>query len=209
MENSIFSQVAILFSVLFAITVHEFTHAKLADAAGDPTPRIYGRVTLNPVAHFDPIGFIFIILVTMTGFGLGWGKPVPMDPRKMKNPRWDHFWAVFGAPLSNLGLAILATILLRLLIITGIALPLEVNLVLFYFIIVNVGLFLFNMLPIGPLDGMWVVSTFLPERLRYEWIRFNQTIGGFLLLGLIFFGRDILFKVMNPIYTFIFRLLGI
>src|SRR5688500_10381483 len=85
--------------ILFAIGLHEYCHAKFADMAGDPTPRYYGRVTLNLFNHFDPLGTIMIIVTMLSGFGIGWGKPVPMDPSKMRNPRWDHFVAVLAGPL--------------------------------------------------------------------------------------------------------------
>ena len=88
--------------IFFGLGLHEYAHAKFADLAGDPTPRYYGRVTLNLFKHFDLLGAIMIAFTAISGFGIGWGKPVPMDPRKMRNPRWDHFVAVAAGPLSNL-----------------------------------------------------------------------------------------------------------
>ena len=76
-----------LIVIFFAIGLHEYAHCKMADVAGDPTPRYYGRVTLNLFKHFDPVGTMMIIITTLYGFGIGWGKPAPMDARKMKNPR--------------------------------------------------------------------------------------------------------------------------
>lgn len=210
MDMSPFEIATLIFSVLLSITVHEFTHAKLADAAGDPTPRFFGRVTLNPAAHFDPYGLFFIFVVMFTGIGVGWGKPVPMNPSKMRNPRWDHFWAVFGAPLSNLGMAILAAILLKLMVFAlGSSIPIEPYLILQTFISVNVTLFLFNLLPIGPLDGMWVFGTFLPEKTRYYWTKFNLSYGQFIFIGLIIFGKGIIWSVLAPMYSFIFRVLDL
>lgn len=172
--------------VILSLAVHEYAHAQLADSAGDPTPGAYGRVTLNPLAHLDPFGTILIAVLAFTGFGFGWAKPVPMDPRKMKNPKWDHFWAVLGGPLSNLILALLAAALLiagfRLgfLVPTAESLP---TLIVLKVITINVVLFVFNLLPIGPLDGMWILGTFLPEPARYKWTRWNLTTGQFVLLG--------------------------
>jgi len=106
--------IAIFLVIFLAIGIHEYAHAKLADMAGDPTPGIYGRVTLNLFKHFDPIGTIMIILTVLSGFGIGWGKPVPMDPRKMRNPKWDHFVAVIGGPASNFIQAMLFAVMFRL-----------------------------------------------------------------------------------------------
>lgn len=199
----------VLFVIIIAITIHEYTHAKLADLAGDPTPRIYGRVTLNPVSHFDPLGFLMIAITVFAGFGLGWGRPVPMDPRKMRNPKWDHFWAVFGAPLSNLLQALIFAIIIKLLALVGVlaTLPPAVSFFFLAGVMVNVGLFVFNLLPLGPLDGMWVVGTFMPERTRVQWTRFNLTYGQFIFIGLILFGQGILASILSPVREFFFRLL--
>jgi len=87
--------------IFLAIGLHEYAHAKVADAAGDPTPSFYGRVTLNLTKHFELMGTIMIIFTSIFGVGIGWGKPVPMNPSKMRNPRWDHFLAVLAGPLTN------------------------------------------------------------------------------------------------------------
>lgn len=180
-----------MFVVLLGFTVHEYAHAKLADAAGDPTPSIYGRVTLNPIAHLDPLGTIMLFFMALTGYGIAWGKPVPMDPRKMRNPRWDHFMAVFAGPLSNLLQAIVYALIFRIILMTDPSI-LRNELVAYFFmmgVIVNLGLCFFNLIPLGPLDGMWLLGTFLPERLRFGWTRWNLQIGSFLLLFLILSGQ--------------------
>ena len=100
--------------VLFgSIALHEFGHAKSADAAGDPTPRLFGRVTLNPIAHFDPIGAMMIIVTSISGFGIGWGKPVITNPSKMQNPRWDGFMSVLWGPLTNVIIAVVFALIFR------------------------------------------------------------------------------------------------
>jgi len=196
--------------VLLSIAIHEFAHAKLADAAGDPTPGFYGRVTLNPLKHLDPAGTLFIIISSIAGVGIGWGKPVPMDPRKMRNPRWDHFWAVIGGPLSNLLQAIIYAILLRVAII---AMPGQVNILLMIFvygIFINISLFLFNLIPIGPLDGMWIAGTFMNEPMRLKWTRWNLTIGQaffiFMILPIID-GRSAVSIVIGPLRTYLQNIL--
>src|ERR1019366_9552901 len=111
------AQIIVLF---FGIGLHEYAHCKFADLAGDPTPRYYGRVTLNLFKHFDPIGAMFILFTVLGGFGLGWGKASPMDPRKMRNPRWDWFIAVIAGPLSNVLQAVIYAMVLRVTLRSGI-----------------------------------------------------------------------------------------
>ena len=174
-------------AIFLALTVHEYAHAKLADAAGDPTPRIYGRVTLNPMAHLDPMGAIMILFTVMSGFGIGWGKPVPMDPRKMRNPRWDWFAAVLAGPVSNILMAALAGIVFRL--VGGYAGLGSVATFLHLFVLINISLFLFNLIPIGPLDGQWLLGLLLPESARDKWFWWNRRYGWMLMLGLVFLSQ--------------------
>lgn len=176
--------------ILVALGIHEFAHAKVADMSGDPTPRIHGRVTLNLFNHLDPMGTLMIVLTTISGFGIGWGRPVPMDPRRMRNPRWDHFWAVAAGPISNLIQAAVFAILLRLMLVTGIGQPAGlVGELLLTGVFINLALCLFNLLPLGPLDGHWLLGSFLPEQSRFKWYLWNRQMGGILLLGLVFLGQ--------------------
>ncbi|MBS1715136.1 MAG: site-2 protease family protein [Armatimonadetes bacterium] len=204
------SLISILIVIFFAIGLHEYAHAKIADAAGDPTPRYYGRVTLNLFKHFDPLGTIMIVLTALYGFGIGWGKPVPMDPRKMGNPRWDHFMAVAAGPISNLIQAGVFSLALRF--VPGlIDAPFFGNL-LIYGVMINIGLFCFNLLPLGPLDGMWLLGTFLDEKARLAWTRWNLTIGQFVFLGLVLVGQmvpelNLISRVIRPVMQTLFRFL--
>src|SRR5579872_2264830 len=100
----VLAQIVVIF---VSIGLHEFAHCKFADMAGDPTPRYYGRVTLNLFKHFDPLGSLFILFTILGGIGIGWGKPAPMNPAKMNNPRWDWFIAVIAGPLTNVLLAVI------------------------------------------------------------------------------------------------------
>jgi Zn-dependent protease len=204
------SILAIGIVIFLAIGIHEYAHAKLADMAGDPTPRYYGRVTLNLIKHFEPLGTIMIVITSMTGFGIGWGKPVPMDPSKMRNPRWDHFIAVLAGPLSNLVQAMVWAVFLRL-VAAGPEVPTFVSTLLFMGVLINLSLMTFNLIPLGPLDGQWILGSFLPERLRYGWTRFNLQYGGILLLILVFMGQlggfPLLRMIIMPVVIFFFRLL--
>lgn len=189
--------------ILLSIALHEYAHAKTADAAGDPTPRMMGRVTLNPLAHLDPIGTIFIVITVLVGFGIGWGKPVMVMPNKMRNPRWDHFFSVLAGPMTNLLLAGIFAILFRVLSMTsGGQIEPVLALGLIYGVFINVSLFFFNLIPIGPLDGHWLVGAFLPDPQRLAWYKFNQGPGTMILFILIILNSNpelsILQKVISP-----------
>jgi len=201
--------------LLLSVALHEFAHAKSADAAGDPTPRLMGRVTLNPLAHLDPLGTILIIVTALTGYGIGWGKPVLTDPRRMENPRWDAFLSVAWGPLTNLLIAVVCSLLYRGALMLGFA---DAASILALAVILNLGLAFFNLIPLGPLDGHWLVGYLLPPEMGARFIRFSQVYGSFFLLALIF-GGDILaaqggvdplgMLVWTPVAFLASRLLGI
>jgi Zn-dependent protease len=196
--------------LIVAITVHEFAHAWVADHFGDPTPRINGRVTLNPLAHLDPIGSLLILTV-----GFGWGKPVPVNPYNLqrRSPA-GLMWVSLAGPLSNFSLAILAAIPLRLglspdLGYTGSILPTPYTF-LVMFVVVNLWLMLFNLIPIAPLDGEAVASFFWPP----SWARVLQRISQygpiiFILIAWILpmFGFSPLTWLISPVVSNLFNLL--
>lgn len=198
--------------IFFGLGLHEYAHAKLADMAGDPTPSYYGRVTLNLTKHFDPLGTFMIFFTMMAGVGIGWGKPVPMDPTKMKNPKWDHFIAVLGGPVTNLLQAAVYAIVMRLMLMSG---NVDGDSWLFFLVqtgvITNIALFLFNLLPIGPLDGMWIFGTFLSEPARLAWTRWNLTVGGMVFLAIVLLGQvsgaNIIGRIILPPMMAIFKFL--
>lgn len=192
---------AILLVIFFGIGLHEYAHAKMADAAGDPTPGMYGRVTLNLFKHFDVIGTIMIIFTSIAGVGIGWGKPVPMDPRRMRNPRWDHFAAVIAGPISNILQAAVYAIILRVLAMSAPELldNMFIRAFLILGVMINLSLCFFNLLPIGPLDGMWLLGTFLPDRTRDRWTRWNLTVGQFVFLFLVIAGQLSEFSIISTL----------
>lgn len=207
--------IAIIIVIFFAVGIHEYAHCKMADAAGDPTPGIHGRVTLNLTKHFELMGTIMMFITAISGIGIGWGKPAPMDPRKMRNPRWDLFAAVAAGPLSNVLQAAFFGIWMRLSVQFApdmlLATPFLAAL-LHFGVALNLSMAFFNLIPFGPLDGHWLVGQMLPEKQRYYWYRFNRTFGMMGLFGLILIlqlirnsgGPDILWMVMGrPIaYTY-------
>lgn len=210
MSRSPLEVILSLVVILLSIALHEYAHAKTADAAGDPTPRMMGRVTMNPLAHLDPMGTLFIFITVLVGFGIGWGKPVMVMPNKMRNPRWDHFFSVLAGPMTNLMLAGIFAILFRILsMTTTMALDLSnlaysdpIPLALFLGVVINVGLFFFNLIPIGPLDGHWLVGAFLPDPQRLAWYKFNRGPGTVILFILIILNANpelsILGRVLWP-----------
>jgi Zn-dependent protease len=161
-------------SLLVAITVHEFAHAYAADKLGDPTPRIDGRLTLNPLAHLDPVGTVMMLLIRF-----GWGKPVVFDPYNLQNPRRDAAIISFAGPLSNLILASILALIYNFFpnpIIQEFIPP---------FVFLNVSLAIFNLVPIHPLDGGKILIGILPKRDAYKFDLFLNKYGMWLLLLLI------------------------
>jgi len=139
--------------LLFAITVHEYAHARTALSLGDPTAKLAGRITFNPISHMDPFGAICLFL-----FNFGWAKPVPVNPRYFRNPRMGSLWVSLAGPLANLGVALVMGILIRYFLF-----PWDLYLtMLITMLLMNIGLGLFNLLPIPPLDGSHVLESLLP-----------------------------------------------
>lgn len=208
MINGLFSNpisfVFYLISLFAALSVHEAAHAWMADRLGDPTARLQGRITLNPLKHIDLYGLIFLVF-----FGFGWGRPVEYDPFNLKNPRKDGAIISFAGPASNILFALILSIILRLfnlfqlsgLFIIGsyIAYPL---------IIMNVSLGLFNLIPIHPLDGFSIVGGILPREKAEEWLQLRRYGMIFLILLIIPVGSgSMLSSILQPAASFVINLL--
>ena len=177
--------------ILVTITIHEFSHAKVADVLGDPTPRLAGRLTLNPIAHIDPIGFLMLILVRF-----GWAKPVPINPYNFKDPRSGSLFVSLAGPVSNFLFAWVIAILYR-------TMPLAygdlLSQILSYTIWINLALGVFNLIPIPPLDGSHILEFFLPASQLENWYRLQQ-YSLMILLFIIVFGSPILMTVIDFFY---------
>jgi len=189
--------------VLAALTIHEYAHGWVAYQLGDPTAKLLGRLTLNPLAHLDPIGTILLLL-----YKFGWAKPVPVNPTYFRNPHRDMIWVALAGPVSNIMLAAVLgaalQVMLRYAVIDVFGAFYQMMTM---GVFINLMLALFNMLPIPPLDGSKVVAGLLPLRYLEWWLRFER-VGPFLLLGIIIvsqfahipvFGRTI-FPVAEMLY---------
>lgn len=199
-------------ALLVAVTIHEFSHALAADKLGDPTPRLAGRLTLNPLAHLDPIGTLALLIAR-----IGWGKPVPIDPYNLRNPRQDTALISLAGPASNLILATILSLIMKFIAGKHMGLPLHfplisqfLNFLISPIIILNVSLAIFNLIPVPPLDGAKILIGFLPV----EWgIKFEETIsqfGIFLLIFLIFpffNGASLVSYIIFPIINLILNLI--
>jgi Zn-dependent protease len=182
-----------LFALLIAIPVHEFAHALSAVNNGDDGPRRDGRLSILPQDHFDPFGALFCVVSTISGFGLGWGRPVLVNPRVLHNPKWDMCKIAAWGPFSNLLLAIAFSLPIRF----GWAGDEQLLELLWVCMQVNLGLLLFNLIPIGPLDGAKILATFLPDAAAYEFSKFMERYGMILLLGLITIGQSALYLCVS------------
>lgn len=225
---SVISLVISLFVLLFAITLHEASHGWAASKFGDYTAQRLGRVTLNPIAHIDPIGTVLLplLLVVVGAPAFGWAKPVPVNPLNLKNPRRDNLWISAAGPASNLTVAaaaLLSIVLLKL-ASPGVAVflrnfllgrgqlprgfyPLEgLALILFYGVLVNTYLAVFNLIPIPPLDGSGILIGVLPDEAAQKYDRLRP-YGFLLVLALIYLG--LLRIIIRPIEIFILTIIFI
>jgi len=187
-------------ALIISISIHEFAHAITADKLGDPTARYLGRVTLNPLAHLDPIGTVMLLLA-----GFGWGKPVPFNPINLSNPKRDAAIISFAGPLSNFLLATALALIFKLLLTLG-GMNVVISGFLYLTIFYNLILGVFNLIPIHPLDGFKVVNGLLPTELSMQWLQMEPF--GIIILLILIFTRTI-GSILMPVVGFLLSLLGV
>lgn len=195
--------------IMLSLSFHEASHAFIAYKLGDPTARNFGRVTLNPVKHLDPIGFIAMLTI-----GFGWAKPCPVNTRNFRNPRKGFALSSLAGPVSNMILALGFTVLMAIFyliylivaIVRGLAEPPVfagyIKLFLYYGIYLNISLAIFNFLPVPPLDGSRILGLILPDKVYYAFLKYERYIGiGFAMLVIMLsqFNISIIDFIVSPV----------
>lgn len=190
--------VIIIITILFlSVIIHEVSHGYMADRLGDPTARLQGRLTLNPISHIDPIGSILVPIITsLSGFAFGWAKPVPYNPYNLKNSRKGEFLIAAVGPLSNIVIAIIFGTIFRF-TFDGFMTPFHE--ILRFIVLINIVLAIFNLVPIPPLDGSKLLFAFLPQ--QYGNLRMNlERYAPILVLFFIFFLWKYISPIVLPVY---------
>lgn len=201
--------VALFLILVFSVVVHEYMHGKIADYLGDPTARLAGRLTLNPLPHIDIIGSVLLplfLIITGSPFLIGWAKPVPIDPFNLKDPRRDSAIIAFGGPASNLAIALIFSAFLR--IVPSLSIPTLLIQICIQAILINISLALLNLLPVAPLDGFKVVGGLLSHQRAHEWYQLERY--GFIFLLILILpitGQSMLSYIMGPVLDFLIHIL--
>jgi len=194
-------------AILYALTIHEYFHGWTANKYGDPTARLQGRLTLNPLAHIDILGALCFVFAHF-----GWGKPVPVNPNNFKNPRRDNMIVSFAGPGSNFVSAFLFGVIFQILRSTSF-IPINMSAFLLNLfltgIVINLSLAFFNMIPLFPLDGSHILEGLLPYRMAVKYKEIER-YSPFILLGLIIMGNyagiSVLGRILSPPIHYFLRL---
>ncbi len=203
--NMILTKIIMLPGIILGLSLHEFAHAWMSDKLGDPTPRRQGRLTVNPLAHIDWIGFAALVLV-----GFGWGKPVEINTSYYKNKRRDEFLVAIAGVTMNLLIAVVLSFptkaLMKAYYSSGSALLENITYIFYYAVMINLVLMIFNLIPCPPLDG-WNIVTQLFKLDKYDWWYKVYQYGTWILLALILL--NVTDMIITPGVSALMRLLGL
>jgi Zn-dependent protease len=207
MATVVISIIFYLIVLLFSVIIHELAHGYVAASLGDPTAKYEGRLTLNPLRHLDPFGSIILpilLFVATAGQGpiFGWAKPVPINPYNFRDKKYGEIKVSIAGPASNISLAIIFGLILRFLPQTLLVMNPGITTVLSYIVFINIWLAVFNLIPVPPLDGSWILFSFLPEKFYYV-KNFLRQYGIVILIFLILFGGFFWFNVINFLFQII------
>lgn len=214
-EERLASLIVVAIILVVSFPVHEFSHAVAAYRLGDGTAKLFGRLTLNPIVHFDPIGGLMLIFTALlnAGVGFGWAKPTPVNPLNLRGGRESEALVALAGPLSNLVLAVAAALPLRFIVQSPTLVedvPGIVVRVLAFFVLINLALAVFNLIPVPPLDGSKILFAFLPPRVSWQWRPTLEQYGFFVLILLILPlgpGGSVLTEIFDAVLLPLFRFL--
>jgi len=205
------STILLILGFLISLSIHEAAHAYISDRLGDPTARLAGRVSLNPLVHLDPVGTLLPLFLLFTGSPIifGWGKPVPFDPFNLRNPRRDSAVIGFSGPAANLIFATLLAFFIRLFHLFSPTLGFNFEALLSPLVALNIMWALFNLIPVHPLDGGKVLIGLLPQKSASKWDAFLHRYGFILILILILpiFGFSPVIALISPLLRLILAIL--
>lgn len=211
MDNWLITMLATLPAIIIGISFHEYAHARMAIKLGDPTPKMQGRDTLSPLSHMDPIGFICLLIAHF-----GWGRPVQIDPRYFRNPLKDQMIVSLAGPVMNLIIAFVSLIIWNIVGISGIlaglsgTLAFAIDTILQYMVIINISLFIFNLLPLPNFDGSKILLYFVPDKWKIHMLNIEKY--GFLIFLVIVLTpipQYVITPILNAILTLMQTIISI